>query len=138
MESNDPTRTARLFCWILHVSERSFSITIDDSQTVDDLKKAILKEKPKAFANVDPDELTLWKVRGFLFRQVKKLNTLQPKESITTDKNLKNNVANLELPDDEALLEADKLSDIFPHPEPTTKSLHIIVRSPSIATVGEH
>ena len=35
------------------------------------LKKTILKENPVAFANVDPFELILWKVCGFLrFDQV--------------------------------------------------------------------
>jgi Crinkler effector protein N-terminal domain len=33
--------------------------------------------------------------------------------------------------DDDALLEADILSDIF-HPEPTKKTLHIVVRSPRV------
>ena len=54
-----------LFCWILGVSERPFSVTIEDNRTVDHLKKAIVKEKSTAFANVDPDQLTLWKVCGF-------------------------------------------------------------------------
>jgi hypothetical protein len=66
MASNNPTRIVALFCWILGVSNRPFSIAIEDSAMVDDLKKAIVKEKPAAFANVDPDQLTLWKVFSFL------------------------------------------------------------------------
>jgi len=55
------------FCCILDVSNRPFSIAIKDSVTVDDLKDAILKKKRRTgFAKVDPDELTLWKVCGFL------------------------------------------------------------------------
>jgi hypothetical protein len=65
MASNDPPRPITLFCWILGVSERPFSVSTEDNRTVDQLKKAIVKEKPTAFANVDPDQLTLWKVRGF-------------------------------------------------------------------------
>jgi hypothetical protein len=65
MASNDPPRPLTLFCWILGVSDHPFSVDIEDTRTVDHLKKAILKEKPAAFANVDPDQLTVWKVRGF-------------------------------------------------------------------------
>jgi hypothetical protein len=64
MASNNPPRPLTLFCWILGVSDHPFSVDIEDTRTVDHLKKAILKEKPTAFANVDPDQLTLWKVCG--------------------------------------------------------------------------
>ncbi|SRR6266508_1784565 len=43
----------------------AFSVDIDDNRTVDDLKKAIVKEKSSAFANYDADQLKLWKVGGF-------------------------------------------------------------------------
>ena len=33
---------------------------------------------------------------------------------------------------DDALLEADLLSDIFPHPEPVKKALHILIRAPQV------
>jgi hypothetical protein len=59
MASNNPPRPLTLFCWILGVSERPFSVAIEDNRTVDDLKKVIVKEKPIAFANVDPNQLTL-------------------------------------------------------------------------------
>jgi hypothetical protein len=65
MPSNDPTRTITLFGWILDASNQSFSVSIEDSRTVDDLKDAILKKNPATFANVDPFELTLWKVCRF-------------------------------------------------------------------------
>ena len=58
-----PTRSITFFCWILNKSEQSFSVDIDDDRTVDHLKKAIVKEKPMAFADVGADELKLWKVR---------------------------------------------------------------------------
>src|ERR1700727_1145611 len=66
MASDNPTRTVTVFCWILDVSDRPFPVDIEDTRTVGHLKRTILKEKPAAFANVDPDELTLWKVFSFL------------------------------------------------------------------------
>ena len=59
---DNPPRTIPLFCWILDVSDRSFSVSIDDTQTVDNLKKAIVKEKSNTLANIEADQLTLWKV----------------------------------------------------------------------------
>jgi len=52
---NNQPRSIKLFCWILDVSESSFSISIDETQTVDDLKKAIVKEKSSTFANIEAD-----------------------------------------------------------------------------------
>jgi 2-keto-4-pentenoate hydratase/2-oxohepta-3-ene-1,7-dioic acid hydratase in catechol pathway len=66
---DDAPRAIMLFCWILDVSDRSFSISIDDTQTVDDLKEEILAKKSTTFASVGADQLTLWKVSGtFNFR----------------------------------------------------------------------
>jgi hypothetical protein len=65
MASNHPPRSLTLFCWILGVSDHPFPVDIEDTRTVGHLKEAIVKKKPTAFANVDPDQLTLWKVRGF-------------------------------------------------------------------------
>jgi len=65
MTTNDnPSRTIKLkpFRWILDVSDNSLSITIDNAQTVDDLKEAILKLKSNTFANIEADQLVLWKV----------------------------------------------------------------------------
>lgn len=61
---NNQPRSIKLFCWILDKSTRSFSIYIDDSQTVDDLKKVIVKENPNTFVNVDAFLLELRKVSG--------------------------------------------------------------------------
>jgi hypothetical protein len=48
-----------------------------------------------------------------------KLTTEQfSQESIMIDKKLKNKLTNLRPFDEDALLEADSLSDLFPHPEP--------------------
>jgi len=64
MASNGPTRVITLFCWILDVSDRSFSVSIEDDRTVDDLKEEIVKKNPRTFSDVDPFQLTLWKVCG--------------------------------------------------------------------------
>jgi hypothetical protein len=58
----DNPRTIPLFCWILNVSDRSFSVSIEETRTVDNLKKLIVKEKSTTFANIEADQLTLWKV----------------------------------------------------------------------------
>jgi hypothetical protein len=65
MASDDPPHPLMLFCWILGMSERPFSVTIEDNRTVDNLKDSIVKKKPAVFINIDPDQLTLWKVCGF-------------------------------------------------------------------------
>jgi hypothetical protein len=65
MASNNPSCSLTLFCWILGVSDHPFPVDIEDSRTVGHLKEAIVKKKPAAFANVDPDQLTLWQVHGF-------------------------------------------------------------------------
>ena len=72
-----------LFCWILDVSNWPFSISIEDTRTV-----GHLKEIPVAFANVDPFELTLWKVCNFLrFDQfLATFHFHKPQESITIDR----------------------------------------------------
>jgi hypothetical protein len=57
-------RKIKLFCWILDESDFSFSIHIEDNQTVDDLKDAIVKKKPITLANVEGDKLRLYKVSG--------------------------------------------------------------------------
>jgi Crinkler effector protein N-terminal domain len=61
-----PIRTIKLFCWILGVSNNAFSVKIEDNETVSDLKKAIVTEKPVTFADIDADQLELWKVSSFL------------------------------------------------------------------------
>ncbi|KAK3821624.1 MAG: hypothetical protein J3Q66DRAFT_154282 [Benniella sp.] len=41
-------------------SKKAFSVQVCSNDTVDDLKKLIKERKPKAFENVDADELNLW------------------------------------------------------------------------------
>jgi hypothetical protein len=55
----------KVFCWILDVSDSSFSVDIKDNLTVDDLKLAIVQKYSVSFDKVDAFELVLWKVSGF-------------------------------------------------------------------------
>jgi hypothetical protein len=131
MASNDSPRPITLFCWILGVSDRPFSVTIEDNRTVDDLKKAIVKEKPNAFTNVDPDQLTLWKVCGVCL-SIAKVNNSTLQESVPIDRTLKNEVTKLQFLDEDALFEARRLSKVFSHPDPVEETLHIVVRAPPV------
>ena len=56
-------------------------------------------------------------------------NFRKPVESITIDRSLKKKVSQCHFLDDDTLLEADTLSDIFPDPEPKKETLHIVVWS---------
>jgi hypothetical protein len=58
------SRTIKVFCWILSVADRSFSV-IDDNLTVHNLKAAIVKKNPVSFEGVDAYDLALWRVSGF-------------------------------------------------------------------------
>ena len=56
-------RNIQLWCWVQGDDHNeTFGIGIAGTKTVDDLKKAIRKEKPHAFREVDADTLKLWKV----------------------------------------------------------------------------
>jgi hypothetical protein len=54
----------KLFCWILDKSGSPFPVDIEESGSVGDLKKAMVKENPQMFGNVDAPQLRLWKVSG--------------------------------------------------------------------------
>jgi hypothetical protein len=57
--------TRSLFCWILDESDNPFSVQLDGSMTVDQLKAAIVEIKHITFENVKRDKIKLWKVRDF-------------------------------------------------------------------------
>ena len=54
-----------LFCIVLG-QKTTFSVKVDETQTVDELKKAIKNEKPHKFKDVDADELTLHQIKIFI------------------------------------------------------------------------
>ena len=69
---------------------------------------------------------------AFLYLLTKLATAHFCQESITIDKKLKSEVTKLQSLDEDALLESDSLSDLFPHPEPAKKTLHIVIRAPPI------
>jgi hypothetical protein len=129
--ASSSARPLTLFCWILDMSDRAFPVDTKDSRTVGHLKEAIVKKKPMVFANVDPNQLTLWKVCDFSL-SIERVDYITIQESVPIDKKLKNPVTRLQFTNEDALLEADSLLDLFPSPEPTKKTLHMIIRAPSI------
>ena len=52
----------KLFIYVIGIGGSSFSVTIQSSKTVDDLKKAIKEEKKNDLKDIDADRLTLYKV----------------------------------------------------------------------------
>ena len=52
----------KLFIYVIGIGGSSFSVTIQSSKTVDDLKKAIKEEKKPRLDHIAADELTLYKV----------------------------------------------------------------------------
>ncbi|KAG0067058.1 hypothetical protein BGZ92_005192 [Podila epicladia] len=100
-----------LLC-IVNGDATPFSVDIDESKTVDHLKKAIKLQKAVAFADVDADMLTLWRVsiplaplnerRPIVLSEIKSAAELDP---------------------------TDDLSDVFAGELPR-KTIHIIVQRP--------
>ncbi len=54
-----------LSVFVIDLGSPVFSVKIKSSNTVDELKKEILKENANALKNVDAAQLTLWKVHYF-------------------------------------------------------------------------
>ena len=123
----------KLFCWLIDKSMEPFSVDVANGDTVDDLKKAVMKKKPNALAGLDADQLTICKVSNFSqHRLFHTLFTLY-KVSIKVTKNLKNEVSKYRLVEDDFLLASDILSDAFPNP--VQGYLHVVVQT---AFVGEY
>ena len=103
--------TITLFC-LIHGSggDRAFKIKITKSDTVADLKKLIMAEVPHALANVDANDITLWKVNIPAHR----LAELDPHGDIETFGGVK-------------LSSLVKIQKEFPD-EPADEHLHIIVQ----------
>ena len=55
-----PETMIKLFCWIFGDREL-FAVKISPDETVFDLKKAIVAEKPNRLQGIDADSLCLWK-----------------------------------------------------------------------------
>ena len=52
----------KLFCIVLG-EKSTFSVKVDETQTVDELKEAIKNKEPHKFKDVDSDELTLHQIK---------------------------------------------------------------------------
>ena len=57
----------KLFCFILQKSESSFHVDIAASETVSDLRDAILAKNSNTLRNVDSHQLNLYKVCDLTF-----------------------------------------------------------------------
>jgi hypothetical protein len=88
-----------------------FPIEIAERMTVSGLKDAIKDKKRPAFDHVPADTLVLWKV------------------SILVNRSLTANLSKLNFVDEESLLPAEGLSEVFSD-FPVHKHLHIVVRAP--------
>ncbi|KAF9113079.1 hypothetical protein BGX30_007091, partial [Mortierella sp. GBA39] len=105
-----------LFCLVDgEATSQAFSVDIDQTKTVDHLKKFIKNEIPDTFNGVDAKDLTLWRVSILITRDNSEIPILF------------NNIAKEEK---EKLHPADDLSDIFDE-KPPKKTIHIIVQRPS-------
>lgn len=72
----------KLFCWVLNGSNKPFSVTIGGSETVDDLKKVIKKEKEPELDHLAADRIILWKVSTFSWRVLMRISDIR--EAIPT------------------------------------------------------
>jgi hypothetical protein len=52
----------KLFVFLVGSNSAAFSVKIDSSETIDELKEAILAKKPHDLKDIDADRLTLYKV----------------------------------------------------------------------------
>lgn len=102
--------TYTIFCAIQH-EWPPFSVHIEKSLTVDDLKKAIKAENPNAFASTDAHRLTLYQVDvGGSTRQERQENLAQA--TLTED-----------------LDPFSKLNKLYPSPPPED-TIHILIQLP--------
>jgi len=105
-----------LFC-IVPGDKTLFSVKVDETQTVDELKKAIKNENPHKFENVDAYELTLYRVE-----------VDQPHEKQKRNDELKRSFQNLD--ECTELDEEQQLSKYFGESPPVGKKYYILVVPP--------
>ncbi|KAI8354512.1 hypothetical protein B0O80DRAFT_60774 [Mortierella sp. GBAus27b] len=106
-----------MWCLVNGMSSSSaFSVDVDPSATIYDLKEAIKAKKSNDFKDIDADRLTLWRVSIPI---------------INDDENpiLLDGVGS---GDKKKLGPADELSDVFKE-EPPKKTIHILIQCPPSA-----
>ena len=104
-------RTGKLYCYILRKSQSSFHVNIADCATVSELREKILLKNISAVAGVNEDQLKIWKVCPFELLDLKQL--LKADKHYLSTKDLKTQLANLQLCDGSALDGAVLLSSEF-------------------------
>jgi hypothetical protein len=124
-----------LFCWVLGVSDRPFSIDTKNIRTVDHLKDVIVKKKPNVFVNIDADQLNLsmvWSIGVMSFLWTDPSWQLNTSECIQPNATLAEHVQLMVTGLSESAMfisPGEDLSDLF-HGKPWKGHLHIIIWSP--------
>ena len=115
-----------IFCTIHSgnpASTQSFSVKIDENETVDALKDYIKQKKPRSLANVEADELILYKINAFGETTKERNNSLQ-KEILRVEKLCGDGGGGGELD------LCETISGVFPNGSPLPKTYHILVVLP--------
>ena len=102
----------KLFVYVIGLGSSSFSVTIEKSETVDDLKEAILRRNPNDLKDVDSARLILYKVQLTDGKNLKQLAPQAVKEEL----------------EDPSL----ELSEVFPT-NPQKRTVSILVEVPNIS-----
>ena len=102
-----PETMIKLFCWIFG-DPKTFPVKISPDETVGDLKKAIVTQKPNRLQGIDADSLRLWK------------------KEISNEE--KDGLQLSDLNDNDELNEMHKVGYYFGYTPPEMK-IHIVVRA---------
>src|SRR5690606_24257666 len=89
----------------------AFPNEINNNTTVKHLKESIVQEKPNTFEDIDPNDLKLWKI---------------DLDSLDVDY-----IPQFDISDGDTLIEAGKLSGIFPDGI-LENNIHILIRKPDV------
>jgi hypothetical protein len=98
-------------CYILEQSD-AFHVDILASDTVSDLKDAILSKNPNTFVGVDAYQLKVWKVCAFELPNLNQVLKADKRYMLST-KALKTQLANLQLSNADSLEPTSLLSSTF-------------------------
>ena len=121
----------RLFCAFVGEKGSAFPVTIERSETVGDLKKAIKLEKANDLKAIDADKLELYlaKKDGAWLKDDDELDTMLLSELVRTTYDLTREEK--ELPGEYGL---DKVLEGLP--EPKTREIHVLVVVPKVDAEG--
>ncbi|KAF0383804.1 crinkler family protein [Gigaspora margarita] len=106
-----------LFCLVKgNKSANTFSVKISRDEPISELKEAIKTKKPQTFANVDANDIKLWKV------------------PISDDHD--DQLQNLSLEDSDELLAINDIGDYWPT-LPPKKHIHVLVSPPETTAISD-